>query len=410
MSRLADEVLPLIRTRSDIHRLGAANAHGRQMHEGIDLLEQAFADGDPKDVLDVTQRALASALKVIMRADDSSGIIGDACRRLIDLHPLVAARAQVAPSKLVRWMIRFQFEEEADFFTPDLAAYGPALGDAGMKTYRAELDRIRSELGPEPSWSDRWGTPNGHTWLVIEEAERRLAVHDRDVDAIIRTHLRDGRVPAWLTDVAAALEEIEEFDAAIDWAKRATDHPTGGHQAIAAAEHWCRLLTEHRPAEVYNARHEVFRRWPNARHAARLYKAAGDAWPDVREEVMSALSANPRETVSFVLGTLDDPALAWRLAHDLDLDDADSWLRVAQAYESLDPRATLPVYTELATETLAPTDARGYRNGARLLAHARALAAGTKDEGMVTQLIAEMRETHRRRPRLQKELDRAGLP
>lgn len=125
---------------------------------------------------------------------------------------------------------------------------------------------------------------------------------------------------------------------------------------------------------------------------------------------MSALSANPRETVSFVLGTLDDPALAWRLAHDLDLDDADSWLRVAQAYESLDPRATLPVYTELATETLAPTDARGYRNGARLLAHARALAAGTKDEGMVTQLIAEMRETHRRRPRLQKELDRAGLP
>jgi hypothetical protein len=35
----------------------------------------------------VTHKALASAIKVIARADDSSGIIGDACRRLLELHP-----------------------------------------------------------------------------------------------------------------------------------------------------------------------------------------------------------------------------------------------------------------------------------------------------------------------------------
>jgi len=34
VSTLTDAVLPLIRTRSDLHRYSAANAHGMDMHEG----------------------------------------------------------------------------------------------------------------------------------------------------------------------------------------------------------------------------------------------------------------------------------------------------------------------------------------------------------------------------------------
>ena len=91
MSPLADQVLPLIRTCSDLHRWSAANAHGRQMNEAVDILEAAVPTSDPADVYSVTHRALASALKVIARADDSSGIIGDAVRRLLELHPRAAA-------------------------------------------------------------------------------------------------------------------------------------------------------------------------------------------------------------------------------------------------------------------------------------------------------------------------------
>ena len=79
MTELADAVLPLIRTRSDLHRWSASNRHGSQMHDAVDLLQGARATGtDPKDILDVTQRAVASSLKIIMRDDDSSGIIGGA--------------------------------------------------------------------------------------------------------------------------------------------------------------------------------------------------------------------------------------------------------------------------------------------------------------------------------------------
>lgn len=110
MASLAEDVLPLVRTRVDVSRWGAANEHGPQMHAAVDLLDAALRTADPVEVCRVVHAALASAVKVIARADDSSGIIGDACRRLLSLHPRVAAAAGVAPAKLVDWMMRFQFE------------------------------------------------------------------------------------------------------------------------------------------------------------------------------------------------------------------------------------------------------------------------------------------------------------
>lgn len=107
VNHLADRVLPLIRTRTDLHRWSVANAHGRQMHDAVDILE-SVSGHDPVGVFAVTQRAIASATKVVMRADDSSGIIGDACRRLLDLHALLASPAAPPAAKLVNWMIAWQ--------------------------------------------------------------------------------------------------------------------------------------------------------------------------------------------------------------------------------------------------------------------------------------------------------------
>jgi len=40
----------------------------------------------------------------------------------------------------------------------------------------------------------------------------------------------------------------------------------------------------------------------------------------------------------------------------------------------------------------------------------RKLAAGSDRAAEVDDLVADLREVHRRRPRLQQEFDRAGLP
>lgn len=424
VSDLADAVLPLIRTRADLSRWSASNEHGAQMHEAVDILEAAAATGDPADVYAVTHQALASAIKVIARADDSSGIIGDACRRLLGLHPGAAARAGVPAPKLVAWMIKFQFDGEVDYFELDPVAYAPALGETGMAMYRARLDEIAADLGPEPTeaqerdiWEHRWSDPQRWDRLAgqrvarhtVEWNQRRLAVLDRDVEAIIRTHARDRKVAAWLQQTAESFEEIGEIDLAIDWAKQATDLGPD-HQSRQAAEYWCRLLATHRATQLLNARLEVFRRWPSSSTAASLHHAASGRWPTYSDEVMERLTASPRDAVLFTLRTLKDARSAWGLAHSLELADNRAWNDLVKAYEKVEPLAVLPVLARLAEDELVTANAQNYRFAARRLAKMRKLAAGTEQSTAVDNLIADLRETHRRRPRLQQEFDRAGLP
>ncbi|MGN6250268.1 MAG: DUF6880 family protein [Marmoricola sp.] len=410
MSSLAAAVLPMIRTRSDLYRYSAANTHGLDMHEAIDILEQAIPATDPVEIYTVTHKALASAIRVIARADDSAGIIGDACRRLLTLHPKAAAEARTPVGKLIDWMIKFQFDDdEVDYFELDPVAYAPALGEVGLAAYRKRLADIEAGLGPRPSADERWTSPHSHEWFTLDRNAQRLAVLNHDIDAIIRTHAKDRKVAAWLQDAAEAFEEIGEIDLAIDWAKQATDFDRG-HQSLKAADYWCRLLEEHRPGEVLDARLAVFRRWPSSTSAARLHKAAGKAWPELYDDVMSTLATNPRDAVLFALLTLKGPELAWSLAHSLALDSDDTWAEVVKAYEKVDPIAVLPVHQRLVENELVEAGAQHYRLAARRLAKMRKLAAGSEHAAEVDELIADLREVHRRRPRLQQEFDRAGLP
>ena len=410
VSALADAVLPLIRTRSDLYRYSAANAHGRDMHEAVDILEAAIPTTDPAEIYAVTHKALASSLKVIARADDSSGIIGDACRRLLELHPQAAAAAKTPVGKLIDWMVKFQFDDdEADYFELDPVAYAPALGEVGMAAYRKRLAEVETRLGPQPSAEDRWTSGHSHEWFTLDWNAQRLAVLDHDIEAIVRTHAKDRRVAAWLEDTAEAFEEIGEIDLAIDWAKQATDFDRG-RQARKAADYWCGLLEEHRPAEALEARLLVFRKWPSSTSAARLYKTAGRSWPDFRDEVVTTLAASPTDAVLFALLTLKEPEFAWNLAHSLALDSDHTWSELVTAYEKVDPLAVLPIHQRLVENELVEAGAQHYRLAARRLAKMRKLADGNDQAAAVDELIADLRETHLRRPRLQQEFDRVGLP
>jgi len=406
---LAEQVLPLIRTRRELYRRRDANEHGVQMHAAVDILEQAAAHAEPAEFLKVTQQAIASAMKVIARADDSSGIIGDACRRLLRLHPIAAAEAKPPPAKLVAWMIAFQFNDEVDYFTIDPVAYAPALGTKGIDEYRRKLDEITSRLGPRPAKDDDRPNPHWHEWFVLDWNAQRLAVHDRDFDAIIRTHARDRRVAAWLQDTAKAFEEIGEIGLAIDWARQAAEFDSG-HQAQRAADYWARLLAEYRPQEVLPTRLAAFERWPSSSTAAQLHAAAGASWPQYVDLVMQRLTSSPRDAVLFTLLTLKDVPQAWQLAHALDLHAKDTWELLATAYEQIDAIAVLPVLQDLVHSDLAVTDAKTYQVAAERLARMRLIAAGTDHAAAIDAHIAELREVNRRRPRLQREFDRARLP
>jgi len=64
----------------------------------------------------------------------------------------------------------------------------------------------------------------------------------------------------------------------------------------------------------------------------------------------------------------------------------------------------------LVENELVAAGAQHYRLAARRLAKMRTLSAGAEKSAEVNDLVADLRKIHRRRPRLQQEFDRAGLP
>ena len=72
--------------------------------------------------------------------------------------------------------------------------------------------------------------------------------------------------------------------------------------------------------------------------------------------------------------------------------------------------AVLPIHRELVESELIETGVQHYRRAAARLKKMRKLAAGTPAASDTDGYIVELRDTHRRRPRLQTEFDRAGLP
>ena len=416
---LTDAFLPLIRSTSrDLWRYSAANDQGHRMHDGVELLELAVDDPaalvaqgiqapTPQQVYTVVHKALASSIRVIARADDSSGIIGDACQRLIDLHPRVAAQAGVSRAKLADWVYEFHFDDEVDYFVLDPVAYAPALGDEGLRRLRGRIEALRAQLAPADP-NDRFPRLD-HRQFVVQWFDKRFAVLDRDVEAIVRTHLRDGRVAAWHEDVAEAMEEIGEIDLAIAWAQRASMFDRG-HQSQRAAERWWRLLGEHRPLDLPAAARTILERWPSAGNGARLVAVAGDGTVD---DVQTTLASRPAELVRFQLDTMRDPALAWGTAHRLALSDDGVWADLARAYLPLDPVAAIEVQLRLVATSLQVADTRRYRPAARDLVNIRrsAIAAeGTAALAVVDDAISDLRARYRRRPSLIDALDHAKLP
>ncbi len=112
----------------------------------------------------------------------------------------------------------------------------------------------------------------------------------------------------------------------------------------------------------------------------------------------------------FALLAIRDAQLGWDLAHSLTLDSNDVWEQLTKEYEEVEPLAVLPILTKLVKDELTEAGAQHYRTAARRLKKMRKLAAGSDRAAEVNHLVAQLRETHRRRPRLQQEFDSAGLP
>lgn len=125
---LAQQVLPMFRSRANLFRWDAVDRYCAQAWEGVGVLEQAREHEGAAAVVPVVQKALTAMGSVLLRADDSNGSISDVFCHLLELHAELCREAPPTTAKLIGWLITFQFGDGQDYVQPDPVNYAPALG------------------------------------------------------------------------------------------------------------------------------------------------------------------------------------------------------------------------------------------------------------------------------------------
>ena len=81
----------------------------------VAAISEALGSSLTAELVALIERAIGHVVKVILKADDSDGLIGDLARELLDLHARACDAGNADPIKLALWMVRFRVDDQ-DFF------------------------------------------------------------------------------------------------------------------------------------------------------------------------------------------------------------------------------------------------------------------------------------------------------
>ncbi len=358
------------------------------------------------------QRAAGHLVKVILRADDSNGMIGGLCDDVLALHRQLCTTGVADPQQLAKWMVRFTFDEQ-DFFLVDPVAYSDALGDKGLAVYRREVAK-RSDAADAPSGENHTlqNLYGEFPSFAARYAAQRLAILDRDIDRLVELHGGDLSSPYQFQNVAEAMLELEEAEDALVWARRGIAE-TSGRQVTKLYDLAADLLSDARDLEeVVELRRHHHERMPSFSTYDKL-KSATDAIGVWDAEVARARTVladrDPAGLIDALLAD-GDPDQAWMVANTGGHGLATSqWVRLAEARETTFPADAMAVYLSLAEGVLVEADKRAYRDAVLYLKAARRAATTAHRTPEFAEQLTALRERNRRRPTLMAMLDKAGL-
>jgi len=342
-------------------------------------------------------------LKVLHRADDD-GLIGGVFDQLLELHGRACQLARPDAVRLAKWLVAATFDPEW-FSPPDPVPYADALGEKGLHLYREAAERELASADP----SDHYSTAGVHGRYVVE----RVAVIDRDPDAVVASFAHIERVSNREAEIAEAMREIGRDDLALEHARMGLDT---GHlfdrpklARIADA-----ILVEQGDAEgLLELRRAGLQAQPTRSSYKRLSEAATslDCWEAERPSAIVALGrSDPGELIAVLLdeGRIDEAWDAYQANESARLNEKDV-LALVEARGADHPGDALDAYLRLADAHLVNTGREHYERAVRMLKKAVTPAGRAEREADLREHVAGLREIHKRRPTLIALLDRAGL-
>jgi hypothetical protein len=363
----------------------------------IEAIEEA-AGSPTAELVTLMERAIGHVVKVILKADDSDGLIGDLAGELLDLHARVCDAGAADPIRLARWMVRFGYDDQ-DFFEVDPVRYADALGELGLAAYRGEVKQ-RIEAGDGDSFAAKY-------------SQERLAVVDGDTEAIVHLLAGDLSKPYQFIRVAEAMAELRRDDDVLSWATRGIAESSGWQVAqlydLAAGVHARRGEDQ----EVLRLRREQHDRMPSSSTYGLLHVAADACavWPKERPRARAVLAERDLGGLVDVLLSDGEPDAAWRVPGEHPEWDPGRQrsMRLAEAREPAAPGDALDIYLRQVDIELETTGRAAYVRAVAVLKKAAQAAKAADRQAEFAAHMEALRETNRRRPTFIEALNRARL-
>jgi hypothetical protein len=377
-----------------------ANDYAHECSATVDILARQAIRATP-ELIRVIERAITLVTRTIARSDDSSGAQGDEVFALLDahataVHTSVPALTQAEQTRVVTWLIDYRYGGTQGSFDPDIVRYADALSPKSLDRYRRAIAAM--DHGPYGSYP-----------------LRRLAVLDRDRDAIVAAWGGEPANAYAAMYIARDLEEAGLHDAALEYAWRAVALDSRGwdqamvnfivddafargdtEAAIAARRGWFERFPTHASFTSLRETTERAGGWEHERIAAESRLAEGDAQGFTRY-----LLDEGRTEEAWTFAT-DKIPVAGKLR---------LWLELCERRAQSHPMDAIPILRTIVTETLSTADQKNYRDAARILKTMRSVAsrAGSSAQNEFRAFLEETVERNRRRPRCIEAFERAGL-
>lgn len=385
-----------------------------------DLIAGLIEDGHPDVARELAQYALKRGIAAYGRTDDSGGGFGELLHEIAELH-LKACRA-APPEPAAFGKAFFELQMLDDWGLVKFDDYGPLLGDAGLKAFRAlaekEWEKVPA-IGPANSKA-RDATSYRRITSIMEGLARLAG----DVDALVAIKSRDLTLPYHFLEIAQILAAADRRDEALICAERGhrtfPDRPDSrlvefltdeyarrGRHEEALTLTWKQFT--HRPTlSAYQHLHKVAKRaetWDT-------WRAKALAW--LREDVEKSKKGDRnRWWWTFGGHSLLVEIFLWESDIDAALAEAksggctkDLWFALARAREKDYPADAAEIYRNCLDGIVERKNNRAYDEAAALVTKIRQLMGRANQEKEFAAWVDAVHVRHKAKRNFMQRLDR----
>ena len=381
----------------------AADAEGL-----LDELEGHLDGGSADAVRPALLKAVTRLRTIVERADDSSGLIGNACQRAADLYARSCREGSPEPKKLATWLVRFRAESPG---WPEivLADVVEAFDDAALAAYRRGVEKLDAKHAGKDHYQRH----------EVELMMLELADHDGDTDRAVELlsadeHVQFGAIVERLREAGRADDAVAWIDRGVAEGKLDLHGRTNsfwlGYEDVART-----YRSLGRVDDAFAVLRDLFSRRPEvATYRTLLDHAVEEGrWDEERGWALSKAaelatrrfgSGAALIEIHLAEGDLD---AAWTAATAYG--PGHNWQALAAASVEARPVDAAELYRPGIEKDLVHTNSSLYPDIAKRLATMRDLYVRAGRESEFAEYAAELRERYKRRPSLMAALDRHRL-